>query len=413
MAELSAPEVELAFLGSALMCGDAGIRADVRRIVGPDCFTRPIHKAAWPLVCEAWDRGEMADVVSVGKATGIDGAVEHLMRPLGGVDSWEGHMLPRGRLLRKLARKRALIQAGTEAVQDAMQDEDIDGALVYHMRLAEMLDALDAQDETGEVAPVMDEIERLAEEGEAPGIPVGLTAFDSWAGGLRIGGTHIFGGPTGSGKTWWLAYIAAQLVAERKVAFFTLEMSPRELIGERILPCMVGMKAFRFQTPGRTWLEDEWREYQDARAVLTSGNLRLYSRSRSFGEIAAHIRATEPDVALVDYVQLMSWPDGARDEYPALTWNMDHLQALGQRTGCAMVLATQMSRKYLSGRHTGIMGGRGSGRVDEAANLWVKVESGEDNGEYKLTCAKNRHGPTGGEVRYALDAATGRMVERR
>jgi replicative DNA helicase len=124
------------------------------------------------------------------------------------------------------------------------------------------------------------------------------------------------------------------------------------------------------------------------------------------------VRTTEPDVVLVDYVQLMDWPKGCESEKDALQRTMNELVRLAKRSRCAIVVATQMARTD-QGRAIGpVQGGMGSGRIDQAADLWVRIDHAEDgaSGHYTVRCTKNRHGPTGGEMRCKLDAKSGRIV---
>lgn len=410
---MSAPDVELGFLGSCFMSANPAEWADVQRTITAECFTHAKYREAWTLISEAWTEGHAADVLTVAAQVaaklGEDGPA--IMLDLTGAieAAYPGTAMPRAQLLRKLATRRALVAFGTETAQHAFSEDDLAGVLAYTARVAELIDEMDARDETGEVAPIADEVERIAESGQAQGWPTGIPHVDSWTGGIRPGEVVVVGGPSGAGKTWLLAQIATALAPAHRVAFVTLEMGKDEIY-IRLLASMIGLKAYRMAGRGRTWEAGEYDEYRAAKAKLTGGNLRIYADQRSTQQVARMVRATVPNVVLVDYVQLLDWPGGATSEYDALTRSMNDLQRLAKRSRCAMVLATQQSRAVQMNRNTSVQGGMGSGRIDQVADLWLLIQAGEGDGELTLTCRKNRHGPTGDSATYHLDGKTGRMV---
>jgi replicative DNA helicase len=284
---------------------------------------------------------------------------------------------------------------------------DAAGVLAYTARLAEMLDAADAREETGEIGPIADEVEALA-EGDVIGWQTGIGSYDAWAGGMRGGEVHIVGGASGVGKTWLLAQIAnAGADADKRVAFVSLEMSAREIYA-RLIAGRIGLIAYRLLGRGRTWSAEEHAAYREARAVWEAHG-RIYTALRSVEQIEAMVRRTTPDVLCVDYLQLVDWPKDSGTEYAALTQVANRLQRLAKRSGAVLVLATQMARASIRGGDDGVQGGMGSGRIDQIADLWTLIRRSEDGVE--LACRKNRHGVTGGVARVELDARRGRFVE--
>ena len=412
---LSEPTLEQALIGACLLLEDVGTRRDVQRYVTAECFTRTLYREAWRLISAAWDAGQRPDVVTIAtEAAPIVGvefavALDRLGAPMDDPYCWGHTALPRAQVLRRLAQRRSLIAFGAETTRNAYSEEDVAGVLAYTARLAELIDEMDAQDETGDVGAIAAEVERRADSGEARGWPSGVAAIDAWRGGLHPGEVYVVGAPTGVGKTWLLGQIAnAALDDGRRVAFVSLEMDVHEIY-VRLAAGRIGFKAFRLSGTARTWAREEHDEYAAAREVLTGARLRLYNGQRSMAQISAMVRATEPAVVLIDYVQLIEWSAGVVSEYEALTKTMNEVASLAQRCECVVVVATQMARAY-QGKPGAIMGGAGAGRIDHAAHLWIRLDREDEPGHLRLTCAKNRHGPTGGEMRCKLDAKSGRIV---
>jgi len=307
-----------------------------------------------------------------------------------------------------------MAELGHAVSAGAQSTDAIDGVVSYLSHAVDLLEDLTAGQETGDIEAVADEVDAAADRTEPHGWLTGIPGYDSWCQGVRAGEVHIVGGASGVGKTWALVQAAnAAADAGRRVAFVTLEMSKPEIY-TRLVAGRIGLKAFRLLGRGRTWSQGEHAEYQAARAALIASGLRLYVDQRSVGQISAMVRATMPDVLVVDYLQLLDWPDDAGSEYAALTANANALQRLTKRQGCALIAATQQSRDAIRARSGLVQGGMGSGRIDQIADLWVLIEpeAVEDGAppEYKLTCRKNRHGITGGSVTCALDPATGRFA---
>lgn len=407
--------LEAATIGACLHVAPGDDRPELLRILDESCFTVAIWREAWRAIAERWRAGEDADVVlisrAVAAATNRDVGTVHaeLLAPIIDGDAIPWLAVPRAQKLRDLSVRRLVIDIARETTTAAYKDGSGASLLNYATKLAEMVDAADARDETGEIGPIADEVEYRAENGDVDGWMVGLKAYDDWSGGIHPGEVHVVGGGSGTGKTWLLGQLAnAGIDAGRQVAFVTLEMG-RDEIYTRLIAGRIGMIAFRLMGRARTWTAEEVERYREARTALEAG-ARIYADQRSVEQIEALTRRTQPDLVLVDYVQLLDWPKETHSIYEAVTVNADRLQRLAKRAHCTVVLATQMSRASLRDTSGVIQGGSESGRIDHVADLWTYIAAGEEKGQVKLTCRKNRHGMTGGECVCRLDPVKGRFV---
>jgi len=411
-----AGEMELALIGSALLT-DPERGSAAAEMVRPDDLSTPERAAIWRGICSAWERGEYPDPLAIGVAVARETQSDStrvtcgLMSLMTRDDSLAALTESRARLVEDATRRRSLASFGHELVESAVSGDDLEALAAYVSSYADALDGERARSETGEMDDVAEVVEAASESGEARGLSTGIDVYDSWTGGLHRGEVHVIGGASGVGKTWLVGQIATTAALNgASVALVSLEMS-REAMYIRLMASRIGLRAYRLMGRGRTWSAEEYAQYRHERDRLLASPLRLYTEQRSLADITGLVRQTEPDVVLVDYMQLLDPPAGASSAYEAATENARGLQRLAQRARCTVVIATQMSREALrAGPSSAVLGAEQSGRIDHVADAWIEVRRGEQAGEVEIVARKVRSGPTGGRAMHRLDAETGRLV---
>jgi len=416
--EPASPLTEEAIIGAACYQPNEEWLTPYRRMLGPECFTRPLWRDCWVAIESLWEENLTPDPITVAHRA-------WRMNPHGFANeeqlAWEvvrafteNHavfwMIPaQAKTLADLRLRRDLILLSADTAAAAHQSEDAEGVKAYTERMLDAMDAHRADEEDGTFEAVEKRIQESVGHGES-GISTGIPDWDHWlAGGFREGETHVVGGPTGAGKTFVAVQVAATAaLAGHGVAFLTLDTSPTT-VWTRLFSVVMGRAAYRMRGTGAVWSEDEWAAYGRAKEALTP-RIRVYRQQRSVAQVRAVVEQYRPAVVVVDYVQLMDAPRGTQGLYESATTNATNLQAVAQRSGAVLVLVTQMSREAIkAGRYSGIPGGMDSGRIDQVADSWILVSADEDG--FAIDAPKVREGPRPTEpVRYRLDGQSGGLV---
>ena len=408
--------LEEAFVACALYADSVQFHS-ARCYLSPEWFVSPFWGACFQRIVAWWDEhGERPDPMAIARqAAAIAHVPENVAcadvtRALADGAAGGAYAPHRARELRELQIRRELYSVGREAARSAGAEPDIAGVIAYTARRIEQIDEIRALDETGEVRAIAESAHAAMETGRAKGWPTGIADYDRWSQGLHAGHVHLVGGPSGVGKTWLACQVVNSLLDDgRTVVFFSLEMRPVDL-WVRLVAGRIGVRAFRLAGHAMDWGAGDWAAYDAARARLEAARILIFHKQRSVAQIGRTVRRLEPDVAVVDYVQLLDRPEGVRNAYEAATTNADDLQALAQRAECALVLLTQQSRASIrEGTSSPIQGAAETGRWDQIADFWPHISRGESPGLVVLTTTKSRHTETGGTAVYRLDRATGRM----
>jgi len=399
------PDLEAAVIGQLV----AGYLPDPRsliRIMGDAPFLSPVWSEVWAVVRPMLEAGDAVDIVTVAAIVGqrrkepTDRVLNRLVAAVTADPADHRDTLARAKLLRELALRRQLIAWGADTSRLAYQEPDVDGVLAYTLRVAEQMDDVRADEETGDLRDVIAEAEAAV---DTSGLSTGLECWDEWR-QLHPGDIHVIGGGSGVGKTWLCTQAAkAVALAGKAVALFTLEMSPRD-VWWRLMANAIGPCAFK-ASRGRALEEHEMQRYNAAKASWHDAPLKVYHSQRSVARIAGIVRQTQPAVAVIDYFQLL---EASGKPYEARAENARALQALAKRTGCAIIVATQMSRGVLREKGTLIQGAADTPALDQAADLWIYASPVEsDRQAIQLQARKNRHGVTGGKARIWLQPTGG------
>jgi len=214
-------------------------------------------------------------------------------------------------------------------------------------------------------------------------------------------------------NTWFACAVANGVVdAGGRVAFFTLEMPPRELY-IRLLANRIGSIAYRLRGGGGHWTPTDLELKAAARTVM-QGRLRVFADQRSAAAIAAMVRQSSYDLVVVDYGQLLRPPNPRMSEYEANTENARALQSLAGRARCCVMALSQISQtSQRLGDGDAVIGFKSSGAWAEVADLGLMLSKDPDDREaLRIVAKKNRHGPnadSGAEARFRMDRQTGRL----
>ena len=190
--------------------------------------------------------------------------------------------------------------------------------------------------------------------------------LDELTGGLRRGTLTIIGARPSVGKTTLSLNIAENIAGYgRKVAFFTLEMTA-DMIIEKLAArgCNTDYTALRYpdsDTRGRV------RYYFDNSVI--PDNLTIIDDTPMIENICGYILGAKPDVAVIDYVQIVQTLQRFDNVRIKIDYIAAQLKQAAKRSGCRVILLSQLRRD--------------SGDVKKPTMSDLKESSGlEQDGDY-------------------------------
>lgn len=178
---------------------------------------------------------------------------------------------------------------------------------------------------------------------------------------LNLGQYVILSAEPSAGKTAFALSVAVALARQARVTFYTLETDKRRLM-QRIMArtALVDLghiKARRFTAPE---LEAQAR----AKAkLLNLPFLIVHASGCTAEQIAADVKASRTDIAIIDYLQLIEPSDPRADEYTTITHSTKTLQQL-TRSGRVVLALSQLNKE-------GNL--RGSGQILQDADAVLRI----------------------------------------
>lgn len=423
----SAPDAERALIGSLLLEGASAAAVDeCARMVDHTSFLNPAWSCAWRSIWRRAGSGEPIDPILVAQDCETDTdwpggalAISLLIGAADGASVVSNAPWYARQVFAAAHRRRVIETAGKVAAEAYHHAGDPEALQASVSKAWAALDIMMAETETGDLAPVFDQLERDAAAGIAAGWQTGLECLDEWIGGCIPGHIWILGGYSNVGKSWAACTIANGLADNgAKVAMVSLEMTAGQL-AVRLLAGRVGASAaFRYQVrPGRpavSWTADERAAVDKAKDAIQRG-IHVYQSVRTLDGVQSVARRGGYDVVIVDYGQLME-VTGAKSEYDANTTAARGLQSLAKRAPCTVIALSQVSQEHQRlGSADTVFGFKGSGAWAEVADLGLMLTRDKTTPDVlELAAAKNRHGlnaASGAKARLKMDRLSGSLSE--
>jgi len=413
-------DMEACVLGAMMLYEDT--IDTVVQILAPEHFHRPAHQLIYESLVKMKDRGRPIDLVSLkeelekNKQFEQVGGSEYLLKLAESVPSasnieYYAGVVKDKALLRELIRASSEINSNAlDASRDAQEIIDDAERQIFEIGSKRISSA------AVNLKELLEETFQKLQENEGKtitGLPSGYHELDQLTAGFQNGELIILAARPSMGKTSLLMNIAEYLsvVEKQPVAMFSLEMS-RMQIARRLL---ASHAQFSLQNLRNVISPETWTQLQTAAGNLYEAKFLIDdSTILTPMQLRAKARRMKSEhgikCLLVDYIQLMSTPQGTRrnaQRYEQLGEMSRRMKQLAGELKIPVICAAQLNRGPADRpSHTPRMSDlRESGSLEQDADV-VMLLHNEDyyhQGEEdyvkknitKLIVAKQRNGPTG------------------
>jgi replicative DNA helicase len=414
------PEAEQSVLGAVLL--DSSCMDRVAEILPrPDYFYLTSNQQIYSVMLQMFTEGHPIDFVTVLEC----------LKKLGDFDEAEGktyllqlaQLVPSisnvesyARIVRDKFDVRTLITTARDIVEEASAGEADAATLldsaeqrIFDIRRGKNMQGLQKIDEI-----ILDEFDRLdrlnsPDADQYRGVPTGIKELDDTITGLNRTDFILLGARPGMGKTSFALNIArhAAVKADKRVAFFSLEMSKEQLVS-RLLSTEAMVEGTKLRTGKLS--EDEWIRLIEAGDILSKTQLYFDDNpSITVPEIKAKLRRLKNvDLVVIDYLQLMTSSmriDNRVQEISQITRN---LKIMAKELNVPVLTLSQLARdSEKRTNHRPVLSDlRDSGSIEQDADIVLflyredyyqdsetPAEDGDRN-QSECIIAKNRHGET-------------------
>ena len=328
--------------------------------------------------------------------------------------------------------RRKMAAMGSKLAQEALLEGSVGDSLIDGVyRDLDALTASRASDDVswlfenfGEYREQLDSVENNA--------TCGISTLDSLLNGFRPGALYVIGARPAVGKTvvglqvaFGLARSQVQLPkneAAGAVAFFSLEMSRRELLN-RLVAQVFEVDMGRLD---RKELHDSEKKLIDAHSYELSRLLTINDRGgQSLAGIRSYLRAMQRSgtvlkAVVIDYIGLIAEANSGRSRYEAMTQVSGALKAMAKEFDVPIIVLAQLNRQVEGRKESGpVMADlRDSGSIEQDADVVMLLNrranihsKGDwDLNVMQIAVAKNRHGQTG-LMEFAFEGKFSRIKE--
>ena len=414
------PEAEQSVLGAVLL--DSSCLDRVAEILPrPEYFYQTNNSLIYSTMLEMFTVAQPVDFVTVLErlkgTPGFDEAsgktyllqLAQLVPSISNVESYARIVRDKYDVRTLITTSRDIIEEASEGSADAATLLDSAEQRIFDIRRGKNMQGLQRIDEI--IVQTFDRLDLLnsPDADLYKGVPTGIKELDDTITGLNRSDFILLGARPGMGKTSFALNIArhAAVKANKKIAFFSLEMS-KEQLASRLLSTEAMVGGTKLRTGKLS--EDEWIRLIEAGDVLSKTQMYFDDNpSITVGEMKAKIRRLrDVDLVVVDYLQLMSAAgknDNRVQEISKITRSM---KIMAKELTVPVLMLSQLARdSEKRTNHRPVLSDlRDSGSIEQDADIvlflyreeyYQDAETPNENADRnsgECIIAKNRHGET-------------------
>ena len=310
---------------------------------------------------------------------------------------------------------RTLILAAREILEDASQGAADASTLldsaeqrIFDIRRGKNMQGLQPLNEV--IIETFDRLDRLnsPDRDLYKGIPTGIRELDDTITGLNRSDLIILAARPGMGKTSFALNIArhAAVTAQKRVAFFSLEMA-REQLASRLLATESLVSGTKLRTGELN--DGEWARLIEGGDILSKASIYLDDNSSiTVPEMKAKIRRLKNvDLVIIDYLQLMNSAKRIDNRVQEISEITRNLKIMAKELNIPVIALSQLARgSEKRTEHRPVLSDlRDSGSIEQDADIVLFLyrenyyqndadapKEDEDMNSGECIVAKNRHG---------------------
>ena len=412
-------EAEQSVLGAVLIDSSCLNRV-AEIIVSPDYFFLSNHKLIYSTMIEMFTVGEPVDYVTVleklrlsdaNDENGFKAYLLQLAQVVPSVSNVEFY----AEIVRDKYNVRVLTNAAREIIEDA-ESENFEPSELLNSAEQKIFDIRRGKESKGLqrvneiIVKTFDRLDELSsQEGlDYIGVPTGIKDLDRVIMGLNKTDLILLAARPGMGKTSFALNIAeyAAINKEKKVAFFSLEMS-KEQLASRMLSTKGQISGQNLRTGKLS--DKEWERLIEAGDILSKSQIYIDDTPAiTIPEMKAKLRRLGgADLVVIDYLQLMSSAKRIDNRVQEISEITRNLKIMAKELDVPVLTLSQLSRASEQRTdHKPVLSDlRDSGSIEQDADIVLflyregyyengDVSEEKDNNSGECIVAKNRHGET-------------------
>lgn len=417
MAGLKVPpnneDAEQSVLGAILIDKDA--IATVSSIIAPNDFYNPVNGMIFGSMLSLYEKGKPIDILTlraaIKKNKNFKDFEQSYLTELINVVPTAANIEHYAIIIKDVATKRALIQAGSQIAEMGFgDDKEIDTILD---RAESQIFAISQKSSLRSFIPLkealaesFDRIDELHKTGAGlRGVKTGFIDLDNSLSGMQQSNLLILAARPGQGKTAMIVNIAqhAAVVDKTPVAIFSLEMSKEELV-DRLLVGQADVDAWRIKTGKLS--ESDFTKLSNAMGELADAPIFIDDTPGiTISEMRTKARRLqlEQNIALfiVDYLQLVNPGRRYDNRVQEVSIVSQSLKNLARELKVPVLAVSQLSRavEQRGERKPQLADLRESGAIEQDADVVMFLYRPDaeitPTIQTKLLIAKHRNGPMG------------------
>lgn len=411
-------EAEQSVLGAVLI--DSTCLDKIAEIIlNPDYFYVSSHKIIYTVILELFVSGEPIDYVTLLERLKQEKNFEEVnyksyLLQIAQIVPSVNNIEYYAEIIRDKYNLRVLVNTAREIIDNA-SETDVNPSDLLNLAEQKIFDIRRGKETKGlqrinEI--ILQTFDRLDEinsrpEYEYSGIPTGIKDLDRVIMGLNKTDLILLAARPGMGKTSFAINIAqhVSVIKEKKVAFFSLEMSKEQLVSR--------MLSAEGKIPSQTLRmgklsDNEWIRLIEAGDILSKSKIYIDDTPGiSIPEMKAKLRRLGgTDLVIIDYLQLMSSARRIDNRVQEISEITRSLKILAKELDVPVITLSQLSRASEQRTdHKPVLSDlRDSGSIEQDADIVLflyregyynsDVSENEDKNSGECIVAKNRHGET-------------------